>query len=292
MSLAYTLKESISGFTRTRLSSIISVMTISISLLFLGMFAIATVHTTRFIDVLRSKVELEAFLVEGISGSDLKEIRRKISAVDGIQDISFVSKDEAARIFQTEFGEDIFEVLEFNPLPASFRISLKDGFKTSVKALEASSRIEDIKGVETVRYRKELLEIIDTRAASVNNLTLGLGVIISLSAVFLVSNTIRLAIYAKRNTIRTMQLVGATRGFIRVPFLLEGILQGVLGGMVASVVLYSLLEYAMKLVSVDFSDAIHRDPYFYLAILGAGGLLGLIGGTISVARFIRTAVAS
>ncbi len=109
---------------------------------------------------------------------------------------------------------------------------------------------------------------------------------------FLVSNTIRLAIYAKRHTIRTMELVGATRSFIRVPFLLEGILQGVLWGIVASGLLYSLLEYAMRLVSLDFTDAIHRDISFYLAILAAGGLLGLIGGAISVARFIRTASSS
>jgi cell division transport system permease protein len=292
MSLSYTLRESISGFTRTRLSTIVSIITISISLLFLGMFAVATVHTSRFIDVLRSTVELEAFLDEGLSGKDVDEIRVKVGLVEGVGGLTYVSKEDAAKIFEKEFGENIFDVLDFNPLPASLRISLKEGFKTSSAALNIANRIQEIKGVESVRYRKELLELIDTRAASINNLTLGLGIIISLSAVFLVSNTIRLAIYAKRHTIRTMELVGATRGFIRIPFLLEGVLQGIIGGVVASLLIYSLLEYAMRLVSVDFMDSMHRDPAFYLAILLAGGVLGLVGGGISVIRFIRTATSS
>ena len=292
MSIAYTFKESISGFTRTRLSTFISIITISISLLFLGMFAVATVHTSRFIEVLRSTVELEAFLDEGLSGKDVEELRGRVGSLDGISDITFVSKEDAAKIFEREFGENIFDVLDFNPLPASFRIALKDGFKTSSSALSIATQIESLKGVESVRYRKELLEMIDTRAASVNNLTLGLGILISLSAIFLVSNTIRLAIYAKRHTIRTMELVGATRGFIRIPFLLEGVLQGIIGGLVASALIYSLLEYAMRLVSVDFTDAMHHDPAFYATILVTGGLLGLIGGGISVVRFIRTATSS
>ena len=158
--------------------------------------------------------------------------------------------------------------------PPPLRISLKEGYKTSEKALETSALLETLPGIESVRYRKELLQLIDTRAASINNLTLGLGMLISLSAIFLVSNTIRLAIYAKRQLIRTMELVGATRTFIRVPFLLEGIIQGFLGGVVASLIIFSLLEYAMKLVSVDFTDAVHREPYFYVGLMLAGGVLG------------------
>jgi cell division transport system permease protein len=143
-------------------------------------------------------------------------------------------------------------------------------------------------GIESVKYRKELLELIDTRAASVNNLTLGLGILISMSAIFLVSNTIRLAIHAKRHLIRTMELVGATRGFIRTPFLLEGMLQGILGGAVASLLLYALLEYALRLVSVEISDAVHRDALFHGALLAGGCVLGLVGALLSVFRFMKS----
>jgi cell division transport system permease protein len=222
----------------------------------------------------------------------LEEIRGRVTATEGVENVVYVSKDDAAALFQEEFGENILDILDFNPLPASLKVSLKDGYKTSEHALGISRRLEGIKGVESVRYRKELLQLIDDRAASVSNLTLGLGLLISLSAIFLVSNTIRLAIYAKRHLIRTMELVGATRTFIRLPFLLEGIVQGGLGGIVASALLYSLLEYALQLVTVDFTDVIHREPWFYAVLLAAGCVLGLTGGMISVARFIRPATAS
>jgi cell division transport system permease protein len=117
--------------------------------------------------------------------------------------------------------------------------------------------------------------------------TLGLGILISLSAVFLVSNTIRLAIYAKRRLLRTMELVGATAVFIRLPFLLGGIIQGLFGGLLASGVLYALIEYAVRFLSVDFSDFIRMNPVFYLMVVAAGVFLGLVGSIISVVRFVH-----
>jgi len=288
MSLAYTLRESISGFTRTKLSTTISIITISISLLFLGIFAVISTQTSRFIDVLRDQVELEAFLDEPITPKDLSTVQERIKSLAGVQELTYVSKDDAAKLFQKEFGENILNVLEFNPLPASLKVSLKDGYKTSARVAEVSKAIEGIHGIESVKYRKELLEVIDTRAATLHNLTLGLGVLISLSAILLVSNTIRLAIYAKRQLIRTMELVGATRVFIRVPFLLEGMIQGIVGGILASALLYVLLEYSIRLVSIELAGSLHREPLFYAGVLATGLLLGLIGGIISVMRFIRT----
>jgi cell division transport system permease protein len=287
MSIAYTFKESFSGFKRAKLSSFISTMTICISLLLLGVFAIITVNATRFINVLRDKVEMEAFLQEPMTQQDLSALRKRISAIEGVEKIIYVSKDEAAKLFKEEFGQEISDVLDFNPLPASFKILLKDGYKTSVRAHELYDRLTAIKEINSVVYRKALLELIDERTASVNNLTLGLGVLISLSAIFLVSNTIRLAIYAKRQVLRTMELVGATSGFIRFPFLLEGILQGFAGGVIAASLLFVLIEYSSRLLSVEFSGFIHMEPFFYLLVVCAGIALGLIGSVISVVRFIR-----
>ena len=183
MSFSYTIRESFSGFTRTRLSTTISIITISISLLFLGRFAVATVHASRFIDLLRSKVELEAFLEEPLTPEELVTLRGQVGSLEGVEHVSYVSKEDAARVFREEFGENILDVLEFNPLPASFKVSLDEGYKNSRNAALVSQNIEKLKGIESVKYRKELVELIDTRAASVNNVTLGIGVIISLSAI-------------------------------------------------------------------------------------------------------------
>lgn len=289
MSLSYTLRESISGFRRTKLATFLSILTIGISLLLLGIFAVATINASRFIEALRDKVEMEAFLQEPLTPEDIVRLQNEINNVEGVDRTTFVSKDDAARVFKEEFGEDITRVLEFNPLPPSFKIHLEEDYRNARQAQAVHDRVAALNGVDNVLYRKTLLEIIDERALTIHNLTLGLGVLISLSAIFLVSNTIRLAIYAKRRLLRTMELVGATAGFIRLPFLLEGIIQGLIGGAIAAVVLYVLLEYAARLLSIGFSEFIHMDPLFYLAVVATGVLLGFVGSVISVLRFIRLA---
>ncbi|MBI4534870.1 MAG: ABC transporter permease, partial [Ignavibacteriae bacterium] len=259
MSLTYTLKESISGFKRAKLSTFVSIVTISISLLLLGIFAVITINASRFIEALRNKVEMEAFLEEPITKREIAELQERISDIEGVDRVVFVSKEEAAKIFKEEFGEDISRVLEFNPLPPSFKVYLKDGYKTAAMAQVIYNKLAALKNVDEIIYRKALLELIDERTSAVNNLTLGLGLLISLSAIMLVSNTIRLAIYAKRRLLRTMELVGATRVFIRLPFLLEGVIQGFVGGILASVVLYLLFEFMSRLLSIEFSQFIHME---------------------------------
>jgi cell division transport system permease protein len=289
MSLSYTVRESISGFKRTKLSSVISILTICISLLLLGLFAVVTLHASRFIESLRNKIELEAFLQEPISEEQIADLQRNITALEGVKKVTFVSKDEAAQIFKKEFGEEITSVLDFNPLPPSFKIALKDGYKTVSRVEVIDATLKGLKGIESVVYRRTLLELIDQRTQSIHNIMLALGIVISLSAVFLVSNTIRLAIYAKRKIVRTMELVGATSAFIRIPFLLEGMIQGILGGLLASGLLYLVLEKALHWVSAEFSTYIHMDPLFYALVVAAGTVLGLLGSIISVTRFIRPA---
>jgi cell division transport system permease protein len=289
MSLSYTLRESISGFKRTKLSTFVSIITISISLLLLGVFAVITINTSRFIDTLRDKVEMEAFLQEPITRGELSDLIEKVTEINGVDQVIYVSKEEAAQIFKEQFGEDVQSVLEFNPLPPSLKIFLEEQYRTAARANEVYERLKATKGIEDIIYRKALLEFIDQKTATVHNITLGLGLLISLSAVFFVSNTIRLAIYAKRRILRTMDLVGATPGFVRLPFLLEGIIQGLIGGISAACVLYVLLEHAMRFILVEVAQYVHMNATFYLLVASSGVALGLVGSVISVARFINVA---
>jgi cell division transport system permease protein len=214
-------------------------------------------------------------------------MQQSILSLDGVETLSFVSKEDAARIFKEEFGEDIGDVLDFNPLPPSFKVGLRPSYRTADLAQTVADRVQAIAGVESVKYRKDFLEILDRRARTANSITLGLGIFISLSAVLLVSNTIRLAIYAKRKIIRTMELVGATRMFIRAPFVLEGVLQGVLGGCVAAAILVLLLGEGIRFVSPELAAYLEIPPTFFALVVGAGAVLGFVGSLISVARFIR-----
>lgn len=289
MSLSYTLRESFSGFKRTKLSSTISIITICISLLLLGAFAFITIQASRFIESIRNKVEIEVFLQEPITPEEVSDLARTITGFEGVEQAVFISKEEAAQIFKQEFGDDIYRVLDFNPLPPSFKITLQPNYRTAAAAAQLHDRLKALRGVESVLYRRALLELIDQRTATVNRVTLGLGILISLSAVLLVSNTIRLAIYAKRKLIRTMELVGATRSFIRMPFLVEGMVQGLAGGLAAGGLLYFALEHALTWIAPEVTSFASMEAPFYGLVAGGGVLLGLIGSAISVARFIRPA---
>ncbi|MFI5250827.1 MAG: cell division protein FtsX [Bacteroidota bacterium] len=290
MSFTYAIREGILGFQRAKLAAAGSILTIMVSLLLLGLFYVLSVHTSRILDNLRSKVEMEAFLEEPISNIRIGELRRGISAVEGVEQIYYVSKEEAARVFKQEFGEDINSVLDFNPLPPSYKIYLKEEYRTPARAEAIAKKIKFLQGIDNVIYRKDMLEFLENRSKTLSSIGLLFGILIAFSSIFLVSNTIRLTISAKRKSIQTMKLVGASRSFVRAPFLIEGILQGLVGGVIASAILYYIISFLIAFISKELSDFIQIEYIFYIAIIFIGGFLGLLGSFISVRRFIGDAV--
>ncbi len=292
MQIRYLLKEGFSGFQRAKLSMASAIITICISLLLLSCFTILLINANSVVESLREKVEMEAFLQDDLSPDAASDARARIAAVDGVRDTKYVSKEEAASIFKDQFGEDIYGVLNFNPLPPSVKISLKTGFRTLKAASVVYDSVRAIAGVEDVIYRKDLLEMLDKRAVALLWLMFGIGVFVTISSVFLVANTIRLAIYSKRTIIRTMKLIGATRGFIRTPFIVEGLVQGFIGGCASAGVVFVIFEYLGKWVSIQLSDFVRVDPYYYGIIVGVGCLLGVIGSFISIRRFIGESIAT
>jgi cell division transport system permease protein len=286
------LKEGFSGFKRAKLSMFAAVFTICVSLLLLSFFAILFLNANSVVNSLREKVEMEAFLNDQLSNDQITEVKGLVEMLDGVREVHYVSKEEAAKIFLQEFGEDIFKILNFNPLPASLKIFLKEGYKTAKHAESIVQQIKSLKGVDDVIYRKQLLEMLDERAKLFLWITFGIGIFITLSSVILVANTIRLAIYAKRKIIQTMKLIGATRGFIRLPFLLEGFLQGLLGGLIAAGIVFVLFNFLEQWLTVSLSQFVYVQPYYYSIIVGVGCVLGLFGSMISVRRFISEGVSS
>jgi cell division transport system permease protein len=292
MSIVYVLKEGFSGFRRAKLSAAGSVLTIAIALLLLGLFYVISTNTSRIVDSIRGRVEMEAFLVEPVTPQRIQEIQAAILSTDGVERVQFISKEDAAKIFKQEFGEDIGKVLDFNPLPPSFKVFLKEEFRTTGKADDVHARISRIGGIGEIAFKKELMEFIDRQTKTLYAVGLGLGIVIAISALFLVSNTIRLTIYAQRKALQTMKLVGASRSFVRAPFLIEGILQGLVGGAVAAGIIYELHSIVEGLVSAELAQFIRIDPFFYLQVVLVGIALGFLGSTISIRKFIGESVAS
>jgi cell division transport system permease protein len=292
MQFRYILKEGFSGFKRAKLSMFAAVFTICVSLMLLSFFSILLINANNIVNALRDKVEMEAFLDDRLTSDQLTEVIGMVEMLVGVREVKYVSKEEAARIFKEDWGEDIYKVLDFNPLPASLKIFLKDGYKTSKHAEEIYNQLKAIKGISDVKYRKEFMEMLDQNAILFLWLTFGVGVFITLSSIILVANTIRLAIYSKRKIIQTMKLIGATRGFIRLPFLLEGFIQGLLGGIIAASILFMVFTYLQQWLTVSLSQFIQAEPYYYGVITGLGCVFGLLGSMISIRRFISETVGS
>ena len=274
MSVTYTLKESFAGFKRNRSASLITVFTVSISLLLLGVFAIITMNFATFVEQIRSRVDLEVFLASDINERQQEEMTDILSHIPGVDEVSFISKEEAAEIFQRDFGESFDDILDNNPLPQSFRLSMHEGYNNSDSVQLIADKIERMQLVESVHYRKQLLQLIDRRARAFSYAT----------------NTIRLTIYAKRHIIRTMKLVGATSMFIRLPFLIEGMAHGLVGGIIASVLIDIVFTFFIQPLSRDLLVNIGVDFSFYLFLIIGGCVLGLLGSLLSIGRFLKEAL--
>ncbi|MFQ5797662.1 MAG: cell division protein FtsX, partial [Bacteroidota bacterium] len=292
MSLFYTVKEGLTGFRRAKLSMAVSITTITVCLILLGLFVILTTNGVHVVQTIRDKVELEVFLEEPVTKKKVEALKDSITSVEGIATVTYLSKEEAARIFKEEFGEDIHDILDYNPLPASFKVQLKDEYKTLESTERVYTELLNFPDIDDVVYHKDLLQFIEKRTKILFAVGIALGFIVSVSAILLVANTIRLAIYSKRKIIQTMKLVGATRMFIRMPFLLEGVFQGMIGGAMASVTIYGLLEAFTRLLALEVTDRLIIAPMFYPMVVVVGILLGLLGSFISIRKFIGESIIS
>lgn len=290
MSVSYTLKESFAGFRRNRSASLITVFTVSISLLLLGVFAIITMNFAGFVEQIRSRVDVEIFLSSDINERQEEEMTDILTHIPGVDEVTFIGKEEAAEIFARDFGESFDDILENNPLPQSFRLTIREGYNNADSVQLIADRVERMQLVESVHYRKQLLQLIDRRARAFSYATLFIGIVLALSAVILVANTIRLTIYAKRHIIRTMKLVGATPMFIRLPFLIEGMAHGLVGGIIASVLIDIVFTFFIQPLSQDLLMNIGVSFSFFLMLIIGGAVLGLLGSLISIGRFLKEAL--
>jgi len=283
MSLLFSINEGFKGFFKARLATTLSVSSITLTIFLTGLFVIFTINLQSWLGFLREKIEVELFVEIGSTDKEIEELKNKISQMETIEDIEYITKDDAAKRFEEEFGQNVFDILEFNPFPPSIIMRLKDGYQTPAAISKLKNRLELLANVDEVFYKKPLLEKIDKYVQIVYIVSILVGIFIFIIAVGLIFNTIRLTIYARKDMIHIMRLVGATEGFIRKPFLVEGILQGFLGGALASVAIY----YGMKLIQIYIYPYIISHPFVFIGLILFSMIIGLFSAYLSVGKYIR-----
>jgi len=277
------MREGVDGIRRARLATVISILTTMIALVLFGVFVVGTVNVARLVEELRSRVEFEVFIDNGLAEKDAIALGREIRSVAGVTDVAFVSREDAERIFQKEFGDGFLDLVENNPLPASFRLTLAKESQNARDAQRIAAEIDKFDGVDEVVYRRELLSALDKYVGLAVTADFILGVIVCLSSFALVVNVIRLTIAAKRRIIEIMQLVGATPAFVRRPFLVQGFLQGLLGGLGAAAV----LKVFQRALQNQFAGLIYFPKYLFIALIAGGIFLAMTASYFGVRRYLR-----
>lgn len=293
MSISYVIKEGIAGFRRARLASFTAIFSLFIAVLLLGMLARVSWNAYEVAQGLKQSIDVEVYLHD-LDDRTTDELRLRLEREPIVEELSYISRDSAAAIFRQEFGSEGSSLADLQFLPASFRLMIDaDAQVEQVDSLV--SEIESYRGVDEVEFNQQLLQLMQMRFRTVGMAGGGVGLLILFAALTLVFNTIRLTIYAKRGLIRAMKLVGATNGFIRRPFVVEGLIQGAVAGLLAVGVMIVLFQAVIPHYIPQFG--VLGWPYgrwYFLAgaMMLLSLLMGFLGSQWAARKFIRETTVS
>jgi len=287
MNPSYYFKEFMRYLKTAKSAVISSTIVIALAVLLLGVFLTISINSVKLLKLIRDKVEIDAYLIDNVPNPDITKLTADIKTIGGIKNVSYISKEEAAKLFAEDFGQDVLEVFDHNPLPPSLKITLYDEYKTIERIEKIKAELLKYREINDIVYAQKNLEIIERNSQSLVFLNLSLLVIITFASIFLIGNTIRLMIVAQKDTIEIMKLIGATKETIRTPFILEGFIQGFAGSLLAVLILQIFLGYFYSAYSNnDFNFSI-IDTKFLILLVVFGSLLGTLGSAISIRRFLK-----
>lgn len=287
----YFIKEVYTSFKRNIWMTLASIFTVVLSLSILGFFSIVILNLNKMADTLESQVQISVYLKDDLSQEEIDETKETLSKIEGLQDIKFTTREEAMKNFKERLGDQQFlldALDDTNPLPDSFSLTVTS--PQQVKTIADTAAALD--SVESASYSQDIINHLFNLTHLIRLIGIALIILLTGAAIFIISNTIRLTVFARRKEIAIMKYVGATDWFIRWPFLLEGICLGFIGGGLATIFLYIVYNQVTQEIyeAMAFFPLIPQHPfidYISLAILVAGIIIGALGSTISLKRFLK-----
>ena len=266
----------------------------TLSLFIVGLFGVILIQASSLTKMIRENIEIQVFLDKNLPEKQLADLRKNLSArpfvlvnEDSVQ-LRFISNKEAANTFIKNTGEDFTKFLEDNPLRDSYVFSVAEEFQSSAQLEGIAKELETLPGVFEVSYMTDLVDSINKNLVKVTLVMGGFIVILIITVIMLINNTIRLALFSQRFLIRSMQLVGATRGFIRKPFLVRAFAFGIAAGILASAILFGLLEYTKGNIE-GFAMLQNTEllAVLFLCLTVMGGMLSLFSTLRAVNKYLN-----
>jgi cell division transport system permease protein len=296
---AFFLKEASRALRRNAAPSLAAFATVLITTLVLGVFIPVVRAATAKTNEVRNKIELEVFLHEDASNAEVTELGQRLSTIPHVDRTEFVSKEEALAILRERLGakSDIVRDLPGNPLPRSYRIKLDDPanvdtVKSSLQPVGASGKSRFISpAIDEIKDREDDTNKILSATSTIKILLASLATLLVLASILLVANTIRLSVFARRREVEVMKLVGATNWFIRWPFVIEGLMVGFMGGLVAVALLWVAKETVVDPLSDRFAliaaPQTIQFSLLVLILLVAATAVSALGSGVTLRRFLR-----
>ncbi len=282
----YLVSEGIRSLWRTKTTALATISAIGIAASFVVFSAVVGENISGIIQIARGQYEFQVFFSKDVDNIRAAELVDQIGAIEGIKFASLITKEEAADIFQREFGENIFDLLEENPLPPGSVLKLQQPKDGRIDVNPIIKQIELVEGVDEVRYQGRLISLIERYYEGFFAAVTALAAAILFGTVILISNTIRLSIYARRDLIRILKLVGATDRFVRFPFMIEGILEGFFGSLIAAAVSYGFVEGSNYFLSLFTQYRLVWQFQIVALLVGVIVFFSFVGSMRAVRKFL------
>lgn len=290
--LRYALEEALASLWRGRRSGLLSMATIALALFVLGAFLIVTANLQRLAADWSSVAEMSVYLRDDVSAPQRQAIEASLAPGDAVASREYVSKNDALTRFKQTFTDlaSTVDTLGDNPLPASYEVRLRSQAAAGVPVDTLASRLRAMPGVADVRYDRQWLARLVSAVSIVRGVGLVLGLLLTAAAALTVANVVRLALYARRDELEIMELVGAPRAFVHGPFVMEGVLQGGIGALLALIALGGVFvalrpRYLAPLASAVNLPSVRFLPVELALLLVAGGMaVGCLGGLVAAWR--------
>ncbi len=284
--LWFLFKEGFKGLLRSKYSGAFSIIIIAISIIMVGFGYIIARDTLFMVENIRSQFDVDIFILSTAGSNDIAVFDKKLRQMNEIDRVIYISPQLAAEKFKKEFGEDIFDVLDYNPLPPSFTISLKPIYRNLMSVEAIANILQRDSVVDEVKYRKNFLIILEKYQRIILVCVLIVFAVLTLISIILTSNSIKMTIFARRDIISTMKLIGATNRFVKTPFVIEGTLEGALGALLAGLIIYGSIYIQNTYLKSFFDYSLNVSYQYYIALLFLGSFLGWIGSRRAILRFL------
>lgn len=279
--------EGIKNLWRHKLTVFTAVFSIFLVLMVVGVLFIAEQHTQKLIEYMRSKYKIEVFFADSITDKQAEQTVLEIRKIPGVYSTTLITKDQALQIYKSQFDEDLLEFLDYNPLPSSCVVNIARKKNGLLHVEPIIYKIQSMKGVDSVNHQGRLISRIEK---FYEQGLLGLSMVafaIMLVTVMIISNTIKLSIYSKKDLIQALKMIGATNSFIRMPFILEGIFQSILGASLAAGLLYGAVFGVNVLLGQLTTFTIHVQWYFLGWLFLIAVVISLFGSSRAISRFVK-----